>query len=254
MWISRVFAVAIAVTLMTTSPAGAQNVGGVAGTAVPGQPAAPPRPVTPPRDRQPNAPPTPAGTAAISGRVLSAEGAPLRRTQVMLLGMGAGGRGALTDSEGRYSFSGLGAGRYTIRVSRSGYISLSYGQRAPSEPVKPMEVTDGQSLAGVDIVLPRGSVITGRVTDEFGEPMLQAQVQALRYQYQPSGERVLQPAGGISGMTDDLGQFRIYGLNPGEYVISAMARNQFMNTIPPNTRIVADGITFGPEDPAAEGY
>src|SRR3954463_2054612 len=105
MWISRGFAVAVAVTSITTSPAGAQNVGGVAGTAVPGRPAAPQRPVTPPRDRQPNAPATPAGTAAISGRVVSTDGTPLRRTQVMLQGMG-GGRSALTDSEGRYSFSG----------------------------------------------------------------------------------------------------------------------------------------------------
>src|SRR3954463_2918771 len=167
MWISRVLAVAVGVTLIMTSPAGAQKAGGVAGTAVPGRPAAPQRPVTPPRDRQPNAPPTPAGTAAISGRVVSAEGAPLRRTQVMLLGMGAGGRSVLTDSEGRFSFGGLAAGRYTIRASRSGYIGLSYGQRAPSEPVKPMEITDGQSLAGVDIVLPRGSVITRRGMDEF---------------------------------------------------------------------------------------
>src|SRR4051812_40432130 len=145
MWISRVFAVAQIVTLMTTSPAGAQNVGGVAGTPVPGRPAAPQRPVTPPRDRQPNAPPTPAGTAAISGRVLSTDGAPLRRTQVMLLGVGPGGRSALTDNEGRYSFSGLAGGRYTVRASRSGYLGLSYGQRAPAEPVKAIDVTDGQS-------------------------------------------------------------------------------------------------------------
>src|SRR3954469_6620451 len=128
MRIWRVLTLALAVVLIATSSIAAQNVGGVAGTAVPGRPAAPQRPVTPPRDRQPNAPPTPAGTAAVSGRVVSAEGAPLRRTQVMLLGMGAGGRSALTDSDGRYSFSGLAAGRYTIRASRSGYLGLSYGQ------------------------------------------------------------------------------------------------------------------------------
>lgn len=205
----------------------AQDVGGIAGSV---SSPAPQRPAAPPRDRQPNGQRTPAGNSTISGRVISAEGAPLRRTQVMLAGAPVGGRTTQTDSDGRYSFTALPAGRYTIRASRGGYVNLAYGQRTPSEPVRPVELAEGQALSGVNIVLPRGGAITGRVVDEFGEPMLQAQVQAYRYQYQPTGERTLQPGGG-SAVTDDLGQFRLYGLNPGEYVISATSRNQFMPVV-----------------------
>lgn len=248
----RVSALVLLFALVADSASRAQ-VGGVVGTAVPGGPSAPQRPGAPPRDRTPNAQPT--GTASITGRVVSAEGAPLRRTQVQLAGAGVTGRTAVTDSEGRYVFAGLPAGRYSLRAIRSGYINISYGQRSPTEPTKPIELADGQALSGIDIVVPRGSAITGRVVDEFGEPVVQAQVQALRYQYQPSGERVLQPAPGIAGQTDDLGQFRIYGLQPGEYVVSATSRNQFANTVfSPDGRVVFDGFTGAASDQGPEGY
>ena len=237
---------------LVASTAGAQR-GGVVGTAVPGAPSAPPRSGAPPRDRTPNTQPT--GTASITGRVVSVEGAPLRRTQVQLAGAGVTGRTAVTDSEGRYVFTGLPAGRYSLRAFRSGYINIAYGQRTPTEPSKPLELADGQALSGIDIVVPRGSAITGRIVDEFGEPVVQAQVQALRYQYQPSGERVLQPAGGIAGQTDDLGQFRIYGLQPGEYVVSATSRNQFTNMVfSPDARVVVDAFAVGTTDQGPEGY
>ncbi len=215
--------------------------GGAPGTVTP-----PAAPRTPPRDRTPNGQ-QPVGTASISGRVVSIDGSPLRRTQVQLAGPGVTGKTVLTDAEGRYTFTGLPANRYSLRVFRGGYINLAYGQRTPTDPPKQVEAADGQAVSGIDIVLPRGSAITGRVVDEFGEPVLQAQVQALRYLYQPSGERMLQP-GGNASMTDDLGQFRLYGLNPGEYVVSAVSRNQFL----PMERAGGDLLAFG--DRTQDGY
>jgi hypothetical protein len=238
-WRAGVVACLLVAVTSTASPQG--NRGGAPG---PTAPTAAQR--TPPRDRQPNGP-RPAGTASISGRVVSLEGSPLRRTQVQLAGSGVTGRTVLTDNEGRYSFTDLPASRYSLRVFRGGFINLAYGQRTPTEPAKQIELADGQALSGIDIVLPRGSAITGRVVDEYGEPVLQAQVQALRYSYQPSGERMLQP-GGNSAVTDDLGQFRLYGLNPGEYFVSAMSRNQFM----PMERPGGDLLVFGGH--VQEGY
>jgi protocatechuate 3,4-dioxygenase beta subunit len=199
----------------------------------------------PTRDRRPSE--QVAGTGSISGRVVSSDGSPLRRTQVQLAGAGVTGRTTLTDSDGRYSFTALPPGRYTLRVFRGGYLNIAYGQRTPTDAAQPLELTDGQSASGIDIVMPRGGAIAGRVVDEFGEPVLQAQIQALRYQYQPSGERLLQP-GGAAAVTDDLGQFRLYGLNPGEYVVSATSRNQFL----PTDRLGGDLLAFG--DHAQEGY
>lgn len=174
----------------------------------------------PARDREVN---QPKGTSSITGRVLSLEGLPLRRAQVQMTGADNQVRRATTtDNQGIYSFAELPAGRYTVRASRGGYVSFAHGQKALNEVVPPVTVGNGETIGGVDVVLPRGSVIAGRVTDEFGDPILQAQVQALRYQFLPDGQRRLVPAG--AAITDDLGQFRVFGLNPGDYVVSAISR------------------------------
>ena len=77
----------------------------------------------------------------------------------------------------------------------------------------------------IDFALPRGGVIAGRVTDELGEPLAGVRMQAMRYQYLPNGQRQLTPVGGV-GMpfglaTNDLGEFRLYSLMPGTYIVSA---------------------------------
>jgi hypothetical protein len=160
------------------------------------------------------------GTARLRGRVLSQAGDPLRRAQVMLLAAELQVRRATTtDGEGRYEFVELPRGRYTVSVSKAGYVTLQYGQKRPYEPGTPVVVNDAQTIGSIDFSLPRGSVIAGRITDEFGEAIAQAQVQAQRFQYGPDGQRRL----GTTQMatSDDRGEFRVYGLMPGEYVINA---------------------------------
>jgi hypothetical protein len=108
-----------------------------------------------------------------------------------------------------------------LNVSKSGFVSLSYGQRRPLQAGTPLQLLEGQQLKGVDFRLPRGGVIAGRVLDEDGEPVPGAQVRVMRYQYQ-QGDRRLTPAG--SGQTDDRGQYRIWGLMPGDYYVNALTR------------------------------
>ena len=175
----------------------------------------------PPRD--PRA--TPKGTGVVRGRVTaSGSTAPLRRAQVMLIASELQlRRSTTTDAEGRYEFGELPAGRYSVNATKGGYVSLEYGQRRPYEPGTPIVLADGDSLTSINMALPRGSVIAGRVTDEFGEPIARAQVQALRYAYGPDGQRRPQPA--ATAQTDDLGHFRVFGLMPGEYIVSASSRD-----------------------------
>jgi hypothetical protein len=82
-----------------------------------------------------------------------------------------------------------------------------------------VDLAAGQTIDRIDFNLPRGAVISGRLYDEFGEPMTNARVQAMRYRF-VAGERRLTGAGRASA-TDDRGEFRLFGLPPGEYLLSA---------------------------------
>ena len=109
------------------------------------------------------------GTAVVRGTIVAADtGSPIRRAQVRLSGQGVPGRVATTDERGRFEIKELPAGRYSVTASKGGFVSLQYGQRRPSESGTPLDLGDGQILDKVVIGLPRGSVITGRITDEYG--------------------------------------------------------------------------------------
>jgi hypothetical protein len=106
---------------------------------------APPRlPASAPRD----APPQKTGTARLTGRVLAADtGKPLRRAVVRASVAGAREpRWIWTDSEGRWQLARLPAGRYALSASKSGYLTLQYGQLRPFEQGKVLEVIEGQIL------------------------------------------------------------------------------------------------------------
>jgi protocatechuate 3,4-dioxygenase beta subunit len=146
-----------------------------------------------------------------------------------------------TDDEGRYEVTDLPAGRYTITATKGSYVSLQYGQHRPFEPGRPIAIADGQTLERLNIALPAGSVIVVTVTDQFGEPMAGVQGNLQRYQYRPDGRRTLNgiPNGFFS--TDDHGQFRAFGLMPGEYIVSASMRPMFNVQTPTTARDTADG-------------
>jgi hypothetical protein len=150
------------------------------------------------------------------------------------------GRGTTTDENGRFEFDDLPAGRFHLMASKAGYVTMAFGQRRPREAGKPIELGDGQRVDGIQLNLPRGGVITGRITDEFGEPVAGVAVQAQRYQH-IQGRRQLVPVfeSGWAG-TDDLGRYRAYGLPPGEYVVNA---TQHMR-----------GLGFGTQMDARSGF
>ena len=183
------------------------------------------------------------GTAQIAGTVVSGDAtpAPLRRAIVSLTNdAGTERLVAVTDDAGAFAFRSLAADRYSLAASKNGYVPMTYGSKRPGGSGTPVVVSDGQR-ADVVMTLLRGGVITGMVRDERSRPLPEVTVTALRYtvSYQ-TGERTLDSvsigsAGQISpgysvdafpgtGVTDDRGIYRIYGLAPGEYVISASAR------------------------------
>ena len=202
-------------TLALATLAGAVLIGAQA--AGPGQAPARDRPA-----QQAAEVPTP--KARIAGRVLAADtGRPVRRARVFLSGAQIqGGRGALTDDDGLFELTELPEGRYTLTAGKTGFITLSYGQRRPLQAGIPIQVSDGQQLTGLDFRLPRGSVIAGHVYDESGDPLPGAGVRVMRYEY-AQGTRQLVPVG--TAQSDDLGGYRVWGLTPGDYYVSAVTSN-----------------------------
>ena len=180
----------------------------------------------PARDRMP----AQTGTAMIRGRILAADnGRPLRRARITLTApeLGTENRTTSTNPDGRYEIKDLPAGRYSMTVARSGYLTLRYGQRRPLEQGKPLQISDKQLVDSVDFSLPRMSLITGHITDEVNEPISGVQVWAMRSTYF-EGRRKLVPVGNI--MSDDSGQYRILGLVPGTYYVMATMRETWTVT------------------------
>ena len=214
----------------------------------PGAPS-PPQQRTPARDVRPGETPQ-KGTATLRGYVVAGDtGDPVRRAMVQVRAQrGQGGGAATTDAEGRWEIGNLPAGRYTVGASKSGYVTAQHGQRRPEQGGTPLEIREGQTVERIAISLQRGGVITGYVTDEFGDPVAGAQVSAMRFRYMEGGRR-LSPTGGEQ--TDDRGVFRIYGLTPGEYDVSAGVRMQPMMSMRGTVSVNLDGYaaTFFPGTP-----
>jgi Carboxypeptidase regulatory-like domain len=195
---------------------------------------------TPPRDAGPEK----KGTGIIRGKIVNAEGRPLRRVQLRLSGEAIPeGRTASTNGQGRFEIRELPAGRCTLNANRAGYLGMAYGQARPGEPGRPIELAEGQAFENADFILPRTALISGHVFDEAGEPLAGANVLTLQMRFF-NGRRRLTPVRG-NAMTDDTGQYRLSGLEPGEYYVQASSRETWEGD-PPEKQMLGFVATFYP--------
>ena len=188
-----------------------------------GMPASQPTPEAAPVD--------PSKAATISGTVLSAAtGEPLRRARVTLqtTDQKMPPRGALTDESGHFSIAGISPGKYDVSVEHTGYVRQEYGQDKPGKAPEMLTLGAAQKIDDLKFHLQQAAVITGHVYDEAGDPVQGANVEVMRMAY-VRGKRQL--AGEQSGSTDDQGEYRIFGLNPGHYYVRAShGGNGFMGS------------------------
>ena len=192
------------------------------------------------------------GTSSIRGRVINATtGAPIRRAQIQATflveqgGRGEPPRTESTDDNGAFRFSSLPAGRWTLRASKNGFVEQQYGQRSAFAGVDPVTLAEGQQFVA-DFRLSRGGAFSGRIVDEFGDPIAGVTVSALRFQVTAQGVRTTRT--GTTVPSDDTGAYRIYGLPPGQYYISVndpSARFVInINDVVSNVAVSPDGGTI----------
>lgn len=197
-------------------------------TQKPGQ--APPAQVTPP-------PPEPPPTALLSGRITSlADSKPIPRARVVVSAdeifacapdtppgktdtCPRYNRVAITDENGMYTVDKLPRGRsFVVTASKTGFAPRAWGETPPAVPPAYIELKADEKKTNIDIQLAPQNFISGTLMDEDDSPFAGALVEALRAVYDNGQRRFVTAAQSIS---DDHGQFRLYGIPPGQYFISA---------------------------------
>src|ERR1035438_6508275 len=122
--------------------------------------------------------------------------------------------------------AGIAPGKYRLAAERNGFIATQYGSRGPGKAGTLLTLEAGQKSSDLNMRLTPHGVITGRVLDEEGEPVSSANVQVMRQQYM-QGRKQMARANGAS--SNDLGEYRVFGLAPGRYYVSVETRpNQMM--------------------------
>lgn len=178
------------------------------------------------RDRQlpsRDKPAEPTGTGSIAGTVVTADERqqPVRRVSVMLAsGQVVTPRTVVTDDVGRFEFTALAAGNYTLVAQKPAWVTAVYGSRSPTDSQGvPIAVADGQRVDGLRLPIMRGGVVSGTVRLPGGQPATALSIQIMRVQ-QVDGRRQLSMVA-APAQTNDLGAYRAFGLAPGDYVVQA---------------------------------
>src|SRR5262249_26333129 len=162
-----------------------------------------------------------AGTAAVSGRVIL-KGEPARGVTVILQTQyqdPSNAPRAKTDESGRFHFTGLPAGRYSVSTLAPGYPSPEDND-FPDMRGKTLNLTEGEKVENVDLEIKRGGVIAGRVTDSQGRPVIEERLRLSKVDAnnRPQASFFYILSNDIY-QTDDRGQYRIYGLPEGRYIV-----------------------------------
>ncbi len=174
----------------------------------------------------------PESSCSVEGRVVSAvDGSPLKSAKVTLVPEHDGRRANLhavtSDRDGRFVLKDITPGRYHFSAIHTGFVTQSYQAKGADDGAV-LSLRPGERVIDVLFRMMVSGVVTGRVTNEDGEPMIGAQVFALQ---RPSEEELEDEGASASrkwrlqavasARTDDRGQYRLFGLTPGEYYLKA---------------------------------
>jgi len=177
---------------------------------------------------------TQATRAAIAGVVTKDPGSvPLKKALIELIAESqrdGGNYTALTGVDGSFHLENLVPGRYRLFVERTGYQEIDKRHRRSDGRV--LTLSAGQEMKDLVIRLQAAAVVEGRVTDEDGDPMPEAQVAVLRQTF-VAGRIHWEQAG--AERTNDLGEYRIAGLAAGNYFVSVTPPRRATAPYPPTS-------------------
>jgi hypothetical protein len=142
----------------------------------------------------------------------------------------------VTDGEGRFYFPRLTPGQYRVAASGGGFVRTEYGQKRANGAGLPITLAANQRMNDATIAVTPTGAISGRITDVNGQPIMLADVFALKATYQ-EGQRTFVQV--LSAKTDDRGEYRIFWMTPGLYYVNAIVPD---GTNVPNLIMNADGF------------
>jgi carboxypeptidase family protein len=125
---------------------------------------------------------------------------------------------AKTDANGIYRITGVPAGRYSVRAVAPAYIS-GEGDRGYLERGRSLNIGEDETIENIEIELRRGGVITGRITDSNGQPVVEEYVNLTKLSDKGEPQPFFISNTDVRS-TDDRGIYRIYGLPEGRYLVS----------------------------------
>jgi protocatechuate 3,4-dioxygenase beta subunit len=122
-----------------------------------------------------------------------------------------------TDDDGKYQLTGLAAGQFRVMPLAKAFVVGGSG--AYEQPGQSITVAESETITKIDFALVRGGVITGRITDTDGRPVINELVHVVGKDVPDTG-RPMTMFDGPRNKTDDRGIYRVYGLSPGNYKVS----------------------------------
>ena len=169
-----------------------------------------------------------AARGSISGRVTikekSAEGVVVSLRKDLASPFEAAQR-ATTDQDGFYRIANVAPGTYEVTPSAPAFVPSN----AKEPKAKTVLVGEDENIEDINFALVRGGVITGRVTDADGRPVIQQQVNIFlvaSFEQQSQQRQIFATAG---GQTDDRGIYRVFGLLPGRYKVGVGRSDEVFN-------------------------